>query len=76
MSHRRTADYPPWMTHRKLRVGEPLKGDPMIFHQEIMNFVRYIKLNSEEKAARNAVVEALSAVISSLYPNARVRKRK
>lgn len=63
------------MTQKRAKADAPKKDDPLLHHQEIMNFVRYIKLNSTEKAQRAAVVESLSKVITGIYPIARVRER-
>ena len=75
MSTRSQSEFPPWMTQKKAKTDSPKREDPLLFHQEIMGFVRYIKLNSEEKEQRIAVVESLSKVITKLYPQARVRRQ-
>lgn len=81
MSSRSQSEFPrpgaavPWMTQKKTKADTPRKEDPLIFHQEIMSFVRYIKLSSDEKEQRNAVVDSLTKVITKIYPSARVRSK-
>lgn len=62
----------PWMSGKRSKNCGTVTDDPLVFHQEIMNFVRYIRLNSEEKAQRNKIIEALTAVILAQYPSAKV----
>jgi non-canonical poly(A) RNA polymerase PAPD5/7 len=49
-----------------------MKADPLIYHQEICSFVRYIKLKAEDKSKRDAIVDSMRSLITQIYPSATV----
>jgi hypothetical protein len=74
MSSRNQQPIPPWMVRKRPRNADSPCPENIEKHQEILSFVRYISLNSEQKAQRNEIVESIRKVIRQLYPTAEVRQ--
>lgn len=73
MSGRNNHQTAPWLSKARQKSTEPA-GDKFLYHREILSFVKYIQQNSEQKAQRNSVVDAVRKVILQLYPTAEVRR--
>jgi hypothetical protein len=65
-----SSNFPPlWLQQQQL----PPKDDPMIFHEEVMAFARWIAPSAPEREMRLDVVQRVSNVVRKLWPEAKVR---